>query len=300
MKKLILLLSACAALVACNDDKNPGDALAQYLDIYAALAANQHTAMDPFLVAFRYHLYQEAGETSAAKSQYLPEATIEKNADDQRVTLTFKAADVPPTGDLSREGVLTIHTFGTSLLDEGAVWQITATNEGSGYDLTDWNMINATLYVESGDEYLISHLGAGHWRVQTEAIYLRSHFLGTAWNWGVDVIATLLDGRMTIGAGSAPSAGGGMGVDTEVSARYRYEILDPLVYDPDCGLLVKSAGKERIVRTDRKDYKGLDSLVLDRGQSTGSCMPGFSFSVRAETDESWTTHQYGPNGEWLY
>ncbi len=298
MKKLILLLSACTTLVACKSDNNGvSDTLSSYLDVYAALAANQHTAMDPFLIAYRYHLYQAAGETATAKSQYLPDAEITKSIDGQTVTLAFTPPAMPPTDDFMREGEVTIHTFGTSLLDQDAVWQITTTGD---YNLTDLTMVDAGLGIQSDDEYLISHLGEGRWRVQADAIYLSSYFWGMIWNWDVDVIATRSSDRMTVEGTNAPLAGGGVSINAETAARYRYEILDPLVYDFDCGLLVKSAGKERIVRTDMKDYRGLDSLVLDRGTSAASCTPGFSFSVRDEADSLWTTHQYGPNGEWLY
>ena len=290
--------------MACKNNKQPADSLAEYLPIYNGLAANKDVALDPFMIAYRLHLYRAGGATQALKNELFPTATITESTDGQSVTLNFTEPSVQPFDDFIRSGEVVIRTGGMSLADEGATWQVTANRTENTYRILYPGKDYWQLGIDAGD-YTVSNAGANRFRVEADAIYMSSFYLQSVWNWSLDMIITrtqgtggdLSDSRFEIEAGSAPSAGGGLNATGGV--RYRYEILEPLLYATDCGYLIKSGGIERIIRTDVKDYKGLDSLVADFGRTYNSCTPAFSIAVRTEDDKSWTTHHYGPNGEWL-
>ena len=302
MKKLIFFLLIGTGLTACKNDTKAGDSLAEYFPVYDGIVANKDVALDPFMIAYRLHLYQAGGATQALKNELFPTATITEGTDGQTVTLIFTEPSSQPIDDFSRSGEVTVRTGGTPLTDEGAVWQVTANNAEAIYNILYPGKDYWQLGIDAGD-YTVSNAGENRFRVQADAIYMSSFYLQSLWNWSLDMIVTRTQGagsdlsgsRFEMEAGDAPSAGGGL--NTISGLRYRYEILEPLLYATDCGFLVRSGGIERIILTDMKDYTGRDSLVADFGLTYNSCAPAFSLSVRTADDKNWTTHHYTPNGE---
>lgn len=307
MKKLTLLLVAFAGLLgSCSDKRSTSDSLKEYIQVYEAISYYNDAALDPFNVAYRFHLYREGGATQALKNELLPYATIFESVDGQTDTLRFTEALTKPFNDYARVGEIIIHTYGNSLSDENAVWQVTASSKDSDVwyyvyleDFGYWNL------AIDKNEYTISNEGKDRFRVQADAIYMSSLSTGAVWNWDLDLIvartqgsgSSLANSRFEVTPNGVPASGGVLNSTT--SARWRYEIIDPVLYSTDCSYPVKSGGKERIVRMDMKDYKGLDSVVMDMGQNYGTCHPGFSLSVRTEEDDKWTTHNYAPGGIWI-
>lgn len=308
MKKLTVLLFVFACcLSSCDSSKKKvRDSLEGYKLVYHSITALKDVALDPFNVAYRFHLYRAGGATEALRSELLPYATIFEGEDGQSDTLRFTEPVHQPFNDYIRAGEVVIHTYGTSLSDENAVWQVTATVDNSGLGYYVYSPVNGYWYLTMDkNEFTISNQGANRFRVQADAIYMAGMNSGSAWNWDLDLIVTRAQGsgsslnnsRFEIEAGSVPAASGF--VNSTDGARYRYEILEPVLYTTDCSYLNKSGGKEQVIRMEMKGYKGLDSMVLDFGQNYTSCDPGFTLSVRAEDDEKWTTQNYAPGGIWI-
>jgi hypothetical protein len=311
MKKIVFVLFAALSLLSgCDKDgKKQSDTFLAHLQVYDAVSLYNDLALDPFNVAYRYHIYLSGGKTQSLKNELLSQAQIIPSEDGLRDTIRFTEQQEAPQNDRVRGGDVVIHTFGSSLSDEGAVWRVTS-NPNNEYYLYDPSSTYWHVGLDDSNEYLITNKGADTFGVSAKEVYIASivSYSQTIWNWDLDVLISRTQGSGTdlsnshfeiAAAGEDTPAASGFFNTSGDPVRYRYEIVNPVLYSSDCTYLKKSGGKEQIIRMDLQNYKGLDSLIFDFGQDINTCAPAFSVTAKTQDYTTWETHKYDPDRNWI-
>ncbi len=273
MKKVFLILFAAASVFVSCKSSTESDPMLYYRQWYGEVSTINDVVLDPFNIAYRLEVYLNTTKADPSRAEALRQslfggATI-TTTDQKSYTITYNTLETTVSQDFNRQGAITIHTYGASLTEPGAVW--TAEIPESQQFLI--GVVNFGLMEARIDEgtYQIEAKSASQWQVRATDYYLQltSSHAYALWDLfrvnitqtqGTPVESALATAQFKLETlPEVPVEG------SNFSRVYtRYVVESPVLYATDCGFRSKGGGKETLYLLDTS-LKSTDTLSVDRG-----------------------------------
>ncbi|MDR2936452.1 MAG: hypothetical protein LBU80_03815 [Rikenellaceae bacterium] len=272
MKKILPILFAAASLLVSCHKSSPNDPMLYYRQWYDEVSNVNDLVLDPFNISYRLEVYLNATKAAPSRADALRQSLFGgaaiASADQKSYTITYNTLETTVTQDLNREGAITIHTYGVSLTDPGAVWTVEIP-ESEQFMVGMVNFGLMEIRVDDG-AYRIEALSASKWKVTAVDYYMlmASNHSFALW----DLMATVTQTKGAPVESDLATAEFALetlpGVPIEGSnfsrVYTRYVIESPVLYQASCGFQSKGGGKEALYLLDTS-LKNTDTLTVDRG-----------------------------------